>query len=137
MVAQCMFGLSDPESGKWHRKRTRLDTKHPQFTERLEVSSQCSHSAEEREPILGSTHLHDGPAFPRSTWASRFTPSLAQHILHCARDALDAGWEEKGALAVNSDRGMQSAHTHKEQGRETGLGFVCRDRKSKGFVKVL
>lgn len=84
MIAQRMFGLSDSESGKWYRKRMRLDA--------LEIRSQCSHSAEEHEPILGSTHLPDGRDVPKSTWASRCTSSLAQHILLCARDALDAGW---------------------------------------------
>lgn len=92
-VAQCMFGFSDPESGKWYRKRTRLDTNHQRFVEALEAGSQCSHSKEEHEPIFCSTHLSDGRAVPRSTWASRFDPNLAQHILHCARDVLDAGWE--------------------------------------------
>ena len=38
-IAQCMFGLSDPESGKLYRKRTRLDTNHPQFAEALKVGS--------------------------------------------------------------------------------------------------
>ena len=90
-----MLGLSDPESGKLYRKRTRLDTNHPRFAEALEIGSRCCHYEEEHEPILGSTHLPNGRAVPRSTWASRFTASVAQHVLHCAHDALDTSWKQK------------------------------------------
>ena len=107
-VAQCMFGLCDPESGKLYRTRTRLDTNHPRFAEALKIGSQCSHAVEEHEPILGSTRLPDGRSVPKSTWASWFTPGLAGHSVYCARDAVDAGWEEKEALAVKTGRVKQS-----------------------------
>ena len=108
-----MFGLTDPESGKFYRKRTRLDSNHKAFKEALELGGQCCHAPADHEPIIGTCKLPDGRSVPRSTWASRFTPKLARHILTAARKALDAGCT-RDALAVTK----ATAHQPREQGLE-------------------
>eukprot|EP00974_Lingulodinium_polyedra_P013421 1299027-Lingulodinium_polyedra.AAC.1 len=57
VVAQCRFGLQDPESGKPYRKETALDTNDPRLASELAREAGCLHRPGEHEVILGSTRL--------------------------------------------------------------------------------
>ena len=106
VVDQCCFGLKDPVSGKFYRKRSALDVNSEVFAVALTKNAQCCHTPEEHEPIEGQTRLAD-KWVNRSLVAGAWTSAFGMHILRCAALALTHGlaWRQRldGVYAFVAD----------------------------------
>lgn len=90
VVDQCQFGLCDPQSKKFYRKRTSLDINSKIFAAALMQQATFHRNPEQHEPIEGRTWV-DGKWVNKSLVAGTWTNQFARHILHCAALALTHG----------------------------------------------
>ena len=82
VVAQCAFGLKDPESGKPHQKLTSLDVNCSAMAAQLLRQAYCTHAPGEHQPIEGS--CRGGQTVRRSEAAAAWPLKLCDRILEAA-----------------------------------------------------
>ena len=83
VVAQCAFGLKDPENGKPHQKLTSLDVNCSVMAAQLPRQAYCSHAPGEHQPIEGSCRVN-GQLVRRSEAAAAWPVKLCERILEAA-----------------------------------------------------
>ena len=118
VVAQCRFGLRDPETLRLYRKLTRLDSNDEVFAATLQDQADCI-CEDPHEVIMGDTFLH-GKRVKKSAVAGRYTPAFAKHILKGARKTLieRQGWR---VAATEADVWECYVALHEDQPTDCGV----------------
>ena len=108
IVDQCMFGLTDRENGRPHRKRTRLMVNSEHIAQRMAVLCDNTHV---HQHILGSVKTQEGWK-PRSKLAQEYPQKFCREIL---RGLLDDIQERQQGHAVHCVLTIEAFDTKDEQ----------------------
>ena len=126
VVDQCCYGLRDPVTQLWYRKRNALDVNNEVFAAALMKGARCSHRPAEHQPIEGQTRL-DGKSVSRSLVAGAWTMAFGKHILMSAAIAL-----QTASCWVHGGSGLKTYVTTSEDASDNTEGGFLEERIGEG-----